>query len=306
MMINSSGNYITGASLEISNPTATLQRNAIVATAVANTSHIVPNIYWPVGNGAVVDFTVRFYAANVELGVGNARPLLQRNVPETVADIGELDAEALLNFVGNGNGFITILHDKSGNGRNATQTTPNNQPRIVSNGAMITAGGRPAVLFDGVDDYLAMTSPLNSNDATIIAVSKLSKTVEDGAYILGSQTPIGLFGYDDETKGVRLVSTSGGYFTSPLPAAVRSAASIDTITITSNVAALRRSGALIAGSVSIGQNFQPTLIGAYASLLGRYWGGTISGITLFGSSISTADRQPIERNRGAYYGIPVS
>jgi hypothetical protein len=306
MMINSSGNYITGASLEISNPTATLQRNAIVATAVANTSHIVPNIYWPVGNGAVVDFTVRFYAANVELGVGNARPLLQRNVPETVAAIGELDAEALLNFVGNGNGFITILHDKSGNGRNATQTTPNNQPRIVSNGAMITAGGRPAVLFDGVDDYLAMTSPLNSNDATIIAVSKLSKTVEDGAYILGSQTPIGLFGYDDETKGVRLLSTSGGYFTSPLPAAVRSAASIDTITITSNVAALRRSGALIAGSVSIGQNFQPTLIGAYASLLSRYWGGTISGITLFGSSISTTDRQLIERNRGAYYGIPIT
>jgi hypothetical protein len=286
--------------------TSTLQRGAVIGVALANAAFIQPNIYMSVNNGEVVDVTIRFYAANVELGVGNARPLLQRNVPETVADIGELDAEALLNFVGNGNGFITILHDKSGNGRNATQTTPNNQPRIVSNGAMITAGGRPAVLFDGVDDYLAMTSPLNSNDATIIAVSKLSKTVEDGAYILGSQTPIGLFGYDDETKGVRLVSTSGGYFTSPLPAAVRSAASIDTITITSNVAALRRSGALIAGSVSIGQNFQPTLIGAYASLLSRYWGGTISGITLFGSSISTTDRQLIERNRGAYYGIPIT
>jgi len=234
---------------------------------------------------------------------------VMRTSDNSELDIGfigeDLDVVTLLAFVGLSNGEIVIWYDQSGNGRHAVSTA-GRRPRIVSNGVLESLNGRTTLLFDGVNDYFAMTSPLNSNNATINAVSKLSKTVVDGAYILGSQTPTGLFGYDDETKGARFWSASGGFFTSPLPAAVRSAASIDTITITSNVATLRRSGALIAGSVSIGQNFQPTLIGTYATGIDRYWGGLLSEITLFGSSIPTTDRQTLERNQGAYYNITVA
>jgi hypothetical protein len=218
---------------------------------------------------------------------------------------GDLDIVTLLAFVGSANGEIVIWYDQSGNGRHAVSPTTS-RPRIVSNGVLETQNGKPTLLFDGINDFFVMTSPLNSNNATINAVSKLSKTLGDGAYILGSQTPIGLLGYDNELQGMRLWSTSGGYFSSPLPATVRSAASIDTITITSNVAVLRRSGALIAGSVSIGQNFQPTLIGTYAASIDRYWGGTLSEITLFGSSISTTDRETLERDQGSYYNITVA
>ncbi len=235
---------------------------------------------------------------------------VMRTSDNSELDIGfigeDLDVVTLLAFVGSGNGDIVIWYDQSGNGRHAVSTTAARRPRIVSNGAIETQNGRPTLLFDGVNDYFVMTSPLNSNNATINAVSKLSKTIVDGAYILGSQTPVGLFGYDDELLGMRFLSTSGGYFSSPLPATVRSAASIDTITITSNVAALRRSGALIAGSVSIEQNFQPTLIGTYATMGSRHWGGTLSEITLFGSSISTTDRQTLERNQGNFYSIAVA
>ena len=235
---------------------------------------------------------------------------VMRTSDNSELDIGfigeDLDVVTLLAFVGSDNGEIVIWYDQSGNGRHAVSTTAARRPRIVSNGAIETQNGRPTLLFDGVNDYFVMTSPLNSNNATINAVSKLSKTIVDGAYILGSQTPVGLFGYDDELLGMRFLSTSGGYFSSPLPATVRSAASIDTITITSNVAALRRSGALIAGSVSIEQNFQPTLIGTYATMGSRHWGGTLSEITLFGSSISTTDRQTLERNQGNFYSIAVA
>jgi hypothetical protein len=219
---------------------------------------------------------------------------------------GNLNTTALLAHCGADNGFVTTWYDQSGNNRNATQATAGQQPRIVNAGVIETQNGQPTLLFDGINDSFVMTSPLNSNNATINAVSKLSKTIVDGAYILGSQTPTGLLGYDDELLGMRFLSTSGGYFSSPLPAAVRSAASIDTFTITSNVAALRRSGALIAGSVSIGENFQPTLIGTYATMGSRHWGGTLSEITLFGSSISAANRETLERNQGAYYTISVS
>ena len=85
-----------------------MQRGAVTEVAVAGAAYIQPGIYIPVSYGEVVDVTIRFYAANVEQAVGNARPLLQRNVPEVVADVGDLDAEALLTFVGGGNGFVAI------------------------------------------------------------------------------------------------------------------------------------------------------------------------------------------------------
>jgi trimeric autotransporter adhesin len=240
---------------------------------------------------------------------------VQRSLDDAKADIGftangDLDTVALLAFVGSGNGFIITWYDQSGNGRHATQTDSAHQSKIVSNGVIETQNGRPALLFDGINDFFAMTSPINSVNATINAVSKLSKTMGGhGAYILGSQTPIGLLGYDDESLGLRIYSSSGGYFTSPLPAAVRSAASVDTVVITSNVAALHRYGVSIAGTQTIGDNFQPTIIGAFANAsnaLFRHWGGTLSEITVFGSSISTTDRQTLERDQGLYFNISVS
>jgi hypothetical protein len=73
---------------------------------------------------------------------------------------GDLNTAALLAHVGSGNGFVTTLYDQSGNGRNATQTTAGNQPRIVNSGALEASNGKPEIRFDGVDDYLAAASPL--------------------------------------------------------------------------------------------------------------------------------------------------
>jgi hypothetical protein len=105
---------------------------------------------------------------------------------------------------------------------------------------------------------------------------------------------------------MRLLSDSGGYFNSPLPASMRSAASIDTIAISSNVATLYQSGTAIAGTVSLGANFQPINIGAYVGGAGRFWSGIMSEILIFNSTLSTTNRQTLERNQGAYYGITVA
>jgi len=42
----------------------------------------------------------------------------------------------------------------------ATQTTAGNQPRIVSNGVLVTENNIPAISFDGVDDRLYVTGYL--------------------------------------------------------------------------------------------------------------------------------------------------
>ena len=59
-------------------------------------------------------------------------------------------------FCGAGDGFVKQWWDQSGNsGRDVSQTTSAYQPQIVESGAVITEEGKPAILFDGSNDYLS-------------------------------------------------------------------------------------------------------------------------------------------------------
>jgi hypothetical protein len=317
MMISNVGSFMSGISRAISKPTATLQRNASVDIAVANTAYIAPNINFPVGNGEVVDFTVRFYAANVELGVGNARPLLQRNVPETIADIGELDAEALLNFVGNGNGFITILHDKSGNGRNATQTTPAAQPQIVANGAIITQAGRPAISCDGLTQFLNLpTSIAPTQNSSLIGVFQTTSLAVTSAGFINISNVVDSpeirlgVGISGSTTNYRAY-WNGAYVTLDNPAVNFQNRSVFNVSFAASGGVITNT-VLVNGSEALSASRGGTWIGANEFTIGRYIrensmrAGIVQGLIIIQSVPSTADRQLIERNRGAYYGIPVS
>jgi len=56
-------------------------------------------------------------------------------------------------FCGAGDGFVTQWYDQSGNANHASQTTPGYQPKIVSSGVVILEEGKPAIEFDGTDDF---------------------------------------------------------------------------------------------------------------------------------------------------------
>jgi hypothetical protein len=243
-------------------------------------------------SGTVVNFTMRFYTANVELGTGNARPLLQRNVPETVAAIGELDAEALLNFVGNGNGFITILHDKSGNGHNAAQTTPLSQPRIVSNGAIVTENGRPMPHFDGNDLLLTPSFILGNTVVTVARRSSSFQPVVEGANVVSQDR--GLWGLRSGSTDFT-THLNYGINGGPLNATNADGFPIDVLQIVSQTVA-KGSVATTASIWAIGHGG-----GGYVPL-----NGVFSGLISLPPVLSTAERQLIERNRGAYYGIPIA
>ena len=100
---------------------------------------------------------------------------------------GELDTTSLLSFVGAGNGFITTWYDQSTNGRNQTQTTAINQPRIVNNGILDIKGSKPCLNFDGINDFLFnMTGILNNVGISAFTVLSLnSLTQRCGAWDLG-------------------------------------------------------------------------------------------------------------------------
>ena len=84
--------------------------------------------------------------SNVELGIG-----LNGDV---------LDTAAILSHIGSGNGFVVDWFPQDG-GAKFTQSAASNQPKIASAGAIILLNGKPAIDFDGVNDFLYQTSALS-------------------------------------------------------------------------------------------------------------------------------------------------
>jgi len=60
---------------------------------------------------------------------------------------GNLDTKSLLSFVGSGSGYVATWYDQSGNGKNVTQATNSQQPRIVNAGVIEQINNVPTVRF---------------------------------------------------------------------------------------------------------------------------------------------------------------
>jgi hypothetical protein len=292
LFFSASGAFIVAASSTVPAATAVLQRCAASGVAPEGAAYCQP--IWRVfaTNGTVVDFTMRFYAANVEQAIGNARPLLQRNVPEVVADIGDFDAEAVLAHVGAGDGFVANPYDQSGNARNAAQTTAGSQPRIVNRGAIVTENGRPALYFDGNDLLLTPSFILGNTVVTVARRSATNQPVVEGANV-GSMDR-GLWGLrsggNDFTTHLNY-GIDGG----PLNATNADGFPINVLQIVSQTVA-KGAVATTASIWAIGHGG-----GGYVPLI-----GVISELISFPPVLSTTDLQIIQRNAGAYYTVNVA
>lgn len=66
---------------------------------------------------------------------------------------GDLDTAALKSFLNARSGFVTTWYDQSGNGRNATQSTQANQPRIALNGVVDRRNDKPTLDFIGTNFF---------------------------------------------------------------------------------------------------------------------------------------------------------
>src|SRR3990172_6088908 len=68
--------------------------------------------------------------------------------------------------------------DQSGNSRNATQGTASSQPTLVSN----ALNGKPALSFDGVNDFMTFTFPVNGlTGVTLVLVGANSADKNGGS-----------------------------------------------------------------------------------------------------------------------------
>lgn len=124
-------------------------------------------------NGFLLDFfpnaATAYSLRRLRFSYTGAAIRVRRSLDNTEQDIGftafgNLDTTALTIFCGTGNGFVTTWYDQSGNGRNITQTTASNQPRIVTSGSIIINNTLPSVQFglSGATTFLTATFNLSN------------------------------------------------------------------------------------------------------------------------------------------------
>lgn len=88
---------------------------------------------------------------------------VRRSSDNTTQDIGydadgNLDTTALLEFVGEGDGFVRTIYGQSGNSINAQQTSASLQAPIVIEGTLLTDNGKPMIDFTGGDYYYTLST----------------------------------------------------------------------------------------------------------------------------------------------------
>jgi hypothetical protein len=199
-----------------------------------------------------------------------------------------------------GNGFVTTWYDQSGNGRNAVQATAAEQPAIVTGGVVNSEGGKPAIVFDGVDDSLAVTSfglipqPFTRN---YIGVKKSNTGVShwinsvtgspNTADYDNSSTTHAIFA--GSTIAVPLADNERAVFTSLYNGASSSLVKNGAST-TSNAGTGGYAGVRIC-SLSGASNFSNV---------------AMQELNIFNSLLTATDHQLLERNQGEFFEIEVA
>jgi hypothetical protein len=197
-------------------------------------------------------------------------------------------------------GYVTQWYDQSGNGRHVTQTATGSQPLIVSSGSLITENGKPALSFDGTNDYLDASSITTNNPKSIFVFAK-------NQYIGGAERVL----FDS-------ISTNQATFYKDGSGVVNLAFGVNagtsfTLNTSSNIYSILHDGASsnvylnsstqILNNSNLGTNsFNGLRIGAGRNTPNVLWTGTISEFILYSGS-QASNRPLIENNINNYYNI---
>ena len=247
---------------------------------------------------------------------------VRRDSDNTEQDIGfdgngNLDTAAIATFVGSGNnGYIRYWYDQSGNAVDSGQSTAGSQPKIYSGTAVLEDNGKPAVLFDGTNDYLDKSTTDSVTDFvslfTVGASDSLTGSIPGAGRCLAS---LGTTTTNGQRRANILWNGGSGttwyYYTSVYGANNQIAtATVDTQYLHSSIfdtVGNDNQGAIDGGTLV---NFNGTLntMSNYTIRLGtssadEYWSGYVQEVIAYKAN-QTINRTGIETNIDDYYEIP--
>jgi hypothetical protein len=232
--------------------------------------------------------------------------------------LGNLDTSALTSFCTGTNGFVTTWYDQSGNGLNATQTTATNQPQIVSSGSINTYQGKSAVLFDGVNDALALSGISLNERISLISAHENGTQQSTGSLhkslFATNADPYGSLATGYGISKRREASNGSSLGIASLDGSEQSISVVYAKTNTSELLfgiANNGSAELYKNNASIGTDtYTPRTsgfstaysIGVNSGQAGRFYTGNIYEIIAYNSA-ETTNRTGISTNINTYYAI---
>ena len=199
-----------------------------------------------------------------------------------------------------GSGYVSIWYDQSGNGNNAPQTTEDDQPKIVSNGSLVSNG----IDFDGTSHSLDMPtnliSSINSASGFVVAKSgttsgsraalALSKNSPDFRFYIPVLVSSNFnFGYQDSATKISLGSADTNKHLSTAIAGSSNAEAFLDGTSKGTVSSADGKTALTSGGIGSIND-------------GTFWEGQIEEIIIYNSD-QTANRTKLETNIMNHYSI---
>jgi hypothetical protein len=199
-----------------------------------------------------------------------------------------------------GNGFVTTWYDQSGNLIDSTQATAGSQPQIVTGGVVNSEGSKPAMVFDGVDDSLIVTSfglipqPFTRNYIGV------RKSYDGNQHWINSAVG-GPNVADYDTSNTTHSIFAGA-------AIAVSLADNERVVFTSLYngasSSLVKNGASTTGNAGT-SGYEGMRIGS-SSGAASFSNIAMQELTIFNFLLSNPDRQLLERNQGQFYGIGVA
>jgi hypothetical protein len=302
-------------------------------TGIENNINDYYNIYW---NGDFAGLLDSFPSSAAAYSLRNLDkdylgPLVRvrRSNDNAEQDIfgdyyGNLDTVGLKNFVGANSGFVTTWYDQSGNGRNASQTTAANQPRVVNAGTVDRRSGDISLVYDGSNDFLeaASTSGLTISPTSFYAVSSRGNDADALRVVLstgiladvrgyGAYYTINLAPTDTRNNLINQVRFQTG---SQISSVGNYANTINTNSLLFSTITNTSNNTWFNGGNNVSETYNYTdnntsrniMIGARRSepsnIVGLYLNGTTSEIVIWGANQSS-NRTGIETNINSYYGI---
>lgn len=258
---------------------------------------------------AIAAFSVRRLAASYAgplLRVRRASDNAGQDIGATVS--GDIDIAALASFCGASSCFVSTFYDQSGSGTDVVQATTTKQPRIFSGSAIERDGARPTVNFTAFGQVLvAPPLPGQSVEGAVNAVAHASDTAIN-RHVLGNR------GTSNVGRILRAVAGGGSWFGANISGSLVNMPGSTTqqrvVTLASSSSGVSGSldGAVTAGTTTsayFNSTWDFWIGGTGGGASNGDWVGTISEATVFNVTLTTAQRQTLERDQGSYYGITV-
>ncbi|MES2762672.1 MAG: T9SS type A sorting domain-containing protein [Bacteroidota bacterium] len=213
--------------------------------------------------------------------------------------------------------FVTTWFDQSGNGRDVTQPTAGNQPRIVNSGAVSLQNGRPAISLDGSSTWLIQSAMNVPQPYSLNAIA--TRTANNGAHqrLVNISATGDSYGYMGVYNGDYATFNGNGVATwndiaacTPLTAVALNSQAIMTM-----VSATGATGLIPTVNGTTLNLKNGTSVTGTGFLLGGAWGGsntsqiwpgTLSEFHIFTSALSTTRKNLLETNQAAHYSKTIS